>query len=53
MFAEMMSEMPLPMPRSVIWSPSHIRNMLPAVIESTAMIWNEMPGCVISLNPGE
>ena len=25
----MMSEMPLPMPRSVIWSPSHISNSVP------------------------
>ena len=27
--AKMMSEMPLPMPRAVICSPSHMRNMVP------------------------
>ncbi len=26
----MMSEMPLPMPRSVIWSPSHMSSIVPA-----------------------
>ena len=29
--AKMISEMPLPMPRSVICSPSHIRNAVPEV----------------------
>ena len=29
--AKMISEMPLPMPRSVICSPSHIRNTVPAI----------------------
>ena len=29
--AKMISEMPLPMPREVICSPSHIRNMVPPV----------------------
>ncbi len=29
--AKMISEMPLPMPRAVICSPSHIRNMVPPV----------------------
>ena len=28
---KMISEMPLPMPREVICSPSHIRNMVPPV----------------------
>jgi hypothetical protein len=32
----MIIEIPLPMPRSVICSPSHIRNMVPAVSVSTA-----------------
>ena len=31
MFTVMMSEMPLPMPRSVICSPSHMSSMVPAV----------------------
>ena len=38
----MMSETPLPMPRSVIWSPSHIRNMVPAVM--VAMVISQKPG---------
>ena len=34
--AKMISEMPLPMPFSVISSPSQTRNIVPAVIEMTA-----------------
>ena len=34
--AKMMSEMPLPTPRSVICSPSHIRNMVP--VASVSMV---------------
>ena len=37
MFTVMMMETPLPMPRSVIWSPSHIRNMVPAVMMITVL----------------
>ena len=33
---KMMSEMPLPMPFSVISSPSQTRNIVPAVMEATA-----------------
>ena len=33
----MMSEMPLPMPRSVIWSPSHMSSIVPAVRLMTVM----------------
>ena len=40
----MMSDIPLPMPRSVIWSPSHIRNIVPAVSVITVMIRNAGPG---------
>ena len=34
--ARMIIEMPLPMPRSVICSPSHIRNMVPVVMVTVA-----------------
>ena len=36
--AKISSEMPLPMPRWVICSPSHIRKIEPAVTEMMAMI---------------
>ena len=36
-------EMPLPMPRSVICSPSHIRNMVPVVIVTVAVNRNGQP----------
>ena len=42
--AKMISETPLPMPRSVTCSPSHIRNMVPAVSETTAVSTKPMPG---------
>ncbi len=42
--AKMMSEMPLPMPRSVICSPSHMRNAVPVVRESTVIRRNVQPG---------
>ena len=35
--AKMMIEMPLPTPRSVICSPSHIRNMVPVTSVTTAV----------------
>ena len=38
MFTQMRMEVPLPMPRSVICSPSHIMNMVPAVMVMTAGI---------------
>ena len=47
------SEAPLPMPRSVICSPSHITNTAPAVRKSTICIWkpkvgeSTAPGCDI------
>ena len=44
--ARMIIEMPLPRPRSVICSPSHIRNMVPAVSVSVAMNTNWTPGLI-------
>ncbi len=44
--ARMIIEMPLPRPRSVICSPSHIRNMVPAVSVSVAMKTNWTPGLI-------
>ena len=42
--AKMISETPLPMPRSVTCSPSHIRNMVPAVNATTAVSTKPGPG---------
>ena len=42
--AMMMSEMPLPMPREVICSPSHIRNMVPPVSVITVEMRKNQPG---------
>jgi hypothetical protein len=42
--AKMMMEMPLPRPRSVICSPSHIRNMVPVTSVVTQVTRNIMPG---------
>ncbi len=44
--AKMISEMPLPMPRAVICSPSHIRNMVPPTSVITAEMRKNMPGSV-------
>ena len=41
--AKMINETPLPMPRSVICSPSHIRNMVPVVSATTAVSTKPMP----------
>ena len=35
--AKMIIEMPLPTPRRVIWSPSHMRNIVPVVMVSIAI----------------
>ena len=40
------SEAPLPIPRSVICSPSHITNIAPVVRNSTICALNAKPGCV-------
>jgi hypothetical protein len=42
--AKMISDTPLPMPRSVICSPSHIRNMVPVVSATVAV--SRKPGPV-------
>ena len=42
--AKMMSEMPLPMPRSVICSPSHMMNAVPVVSDSMVRSSNPSPG---------
>ena len=41
--AKMISEMPLPMPRSVIRSPSHMMKAVPAVSVITVMKVNHTP----------
>jgi hypothetical protein len=39
----MISDMPFPIPRSVIWSPSHIRKSVPVVSEITVITRNFQP----------
>ncbi len=41
---KMMSEVPLPMPRAVICSPIHIRNMVPPTRVMTVDAWKKRPG---------
>ena len=41
---KMMSDMPLPMPRSVICSPSHMTKHVPVVSVSTVISRKAMPG---------
>ena len=48
--AKMRIEMPLPRPRSVICSPSHIRNMVPVTRVVTVVMRNISPGS--STSPG-
>ena len=43
--------MPLPKPRSVICSPSHIMNIVPAVRVTNVSIINPMPGVGTTSNP--
>src|SRR5207247_6084836 len=40
----MIKEMPFPIPRSVIWSPSHIKNNVPVVNDIVVMMLKLMPG---------
>ena len=47
--ARMISEMPLPMPREVICSPSHIRNIVPPVSVSTVVMRKKSPGSETTL----
>jgi hypothetical protein len=42
--AKMMSEIPLPIPRSLICSPSHMMKAVPVVIAITVKIRNVHPG---------
>ena len=42
--AKISSEMPLPRPRSVICSPSHIRNIVPVTSVIAVMSRNDNPG---------
>ncbi len=44
--AKMMSDDPLPMPREVICSPSHIRNMVPPTSVTTVVRRKNSPGSV-------
>ena len=46
---KMMSEMPLPMPRAVICSPSHIRNIVPPTSVMTQDARKNRPGSVTRL----
>jgi len=46
--AKIRIEIPLPRPRSVICSPSHIRNMVPAVRLITAVMRKPKPGLITS-----
>ena len=48
--AKISSEMPLPRPRSVICSPSHIRNIVP--VTSVTAVTTRKPGPGCSTRPG-
>ena len=47
--ARMISEMPLPMPRAVICSPSHIRNIVPPVSVIVVEMRKNQPGSLTML----
>ena len=47
----MINEMPFPIPRSVIWSPSHIKNNVPVVNDIVVMMLKLMPGLSTSSIP--
>ena len=49
--AKISSDMPLPMPRSVICSPSHITNIVPVVSVSTHISRKPQPGSKTSGRP--
>ncbi len=42
---KMIKEMPFPIPLSVICSPSHIKNAVPAASVIMVMMRNDAPGC--------
>ena len=46
---KMMIEMPLPIPRSEICSPSHIRNMVPVTSDTVAVNTKPGPGLIAML----
>ena len=49
--AKMISEMPLPMPRSVICSPSHMMKIVPVVSVRIVIRRKAQPGCGTSGAP--
>ena len=49
--AMMISDTPLPIPRLVICSPSHIRNIVPPISEMTAAMRKVMPGSITAWIP--
>ena len=49
--AKISSDMPLPMPRSVICSPSHMMNTLPVVRVSMVISTKPMPGLLTKATP--
>ena len=49
---KMISEMPLPTPRAVICSPSHIRNRVPPTMVITVVARKYQPGSITALPPG-
>ena len=49
--AKMMSEMPLPTPRSVICSPIHMMKAVPAASEMTVMRRKPQPGFATTMRP--
>ena len=51
--AKMISDMPLPIPRSVICSPNHMMKQVPVVRVSSTMARNPQPGSSTSGNPPE
>ena len=48
---KMISDMPLPMPRSVICSPSHMMNVVPVVSVSMVISTKPTPGLRTSCSP--
>ena len=45
--ARMIIEIPLPIPRSVTCSPSHIKNIVPVVMVTVAMNRNDQPVAIV------
>ena len=51
MHAKMISEIPFPMPRSVICSPSHMMNAVPVVSVSMHISLKDQPGFTTAFSP--